>query len=179
MALSNSAIRLSEAELRAVAEYAAVSALPALAIFECDRPDDLRARAAIQAARSFASGESRSKSLRDSAWAAQRAAIEARDEGLRAAYEAARAALAAAGAGFLHPLANPSQVKHILGAAGHAARAFEISAGDVPAVGADYLARSRLLASREVVDVLRRYPGPPPGGGRVGELTRQLDTLLR
>jgi hypothetical protein len=30
-----------------------------------------------------------------------------------------------------------------------------------------------------VVDVLRRYPVAPPGGGRVGELIRQLDASLR
>jgi hypothetical protein len=30
-----------------------------------------------------------------------------------------------------------------------------------------------------VVDVLRRYPAVPHGGGRVGELIRQLDRSLR
>jgi hypothetical protein len=29
------------------------------------------------------------------------------------------------------------------------------------------------------VDVLRRYPAAPSGGGRVGELIRQLDASLR
>jgi hypothetical protein len=29
------------------------------------------------------------------------------------------------------------------------------------------------------VDVLRRYPSAPRGGGRVGELIRQLDASLR
>ncbi|MEU4516724.1 exonuclease SbcC, partial [Nonomuraea wenchangensis] len=111
--------------------------------------------------------------------AAMRAAQEARDAGLAAASDAARAALAAASAGYLHPLAKATQVKHILGPAAHAARAFELAAGDDPSVGAGHLARSRALAGAVVVDVLRRYPLAPPGGGRVGELLRQLDASLR
>lgn len=87
--------------------------------------------------------------------------------------------LAAAGAAFLHPLAKASQVKHILGSAAHAARAFELSAGGDPAVGAGRLERSRTAASPAVADVLRRYPAAPDGGGRVGELIRQLDASLR
>ena len=90
-----------------------------------------------------------------------------------------RAALAAAGAAYLHPLAIATQVKHILGSAAHAARAFELTAGDDPTVGADHIAQSRILAPPVVVDVLRRYPAAPHGGGRVGELIRQLDVSLR
>lgn len=117
--------------------------------------------------------------LRDSAWAAQRAAHDARDAGQAAASDAARAAMATAGAAFLHPLAQATQVKHILGAAAHAARALELAAGDDSAVGAHYIAQSRTLAHSVVVDVLRRYPPAPPGGGRVGELIRRLDASLR
>ncbi len=40
-------------------------------------------------------------------------------------------------------------------------------------------ARSRILANPVVVDVLRRYPVAPRGGGRVGELIRPLDPSLR
>jgi hypothetical protein len=76
-------------------------------------------------------------------------------------------------------LAKATQVKHILGSAGHAARAFELDAGDDPAVGADWIARARGLADAFVVGVLRRYPVAPAGGGRVGELIRELDGLLR
>ena len=83
------------------------------------------------------------------------------------------------GAAFLHPLPKATQVKHILGSAAHAARAFELSAGDDPAVGTDHIAQSRILARPAVVDVLRRYPAAPSGGGRVGELIRQLDASLR
>lgn len=172
-------IELSQSELRDVAGYAVACARPALEIFERERPDDQRPRAAIDAAQAFADGAERTKALRDSAWAAQRAAQEARDAGQAAACDAARAALAAAGAAFLHPLAKATQVKHILGSAAHAARAFELTAGDDPIVGADHIAQSRSMASPVVVDVLRRYPVAPSGGGRVGELIRLLDASLR
>jgi hypothetical protein len=175
----STAIELSHAELRQVAAYAVVCARPALAIFERDRPDDRRPRAAIDAAQAFADGGKRTKAIRDSAWAAHRAAQETRDAGQAAASDAARAALAAASAPFLHALAKATQVKHILGSAAHAARALELSAGDDPIVGADHIAQSRILAPPVVVDVLRRYPLAPRGGGRVGELIRQLDASLR
>jgi hypothetical protein len=176
---SSLTIELRRSELREVAGYAVACTRPALAIFERQRPDDPRPRAAIDAALAFAEGAERTKALRDSAWAAQRAAQEARDAGQAAASEVARAALAAAGAAFLHPLAKATQVKHILGSAAHAARALELAAGDDPAVGADHIARSRALANLVVMDVLRRYPAAPRGGGRVGELIRQLDASLR
>jgi hypothetical protein len=172
-------IELNRSELREVAGYAVACARPALAIFERERPDDRRARAAIDAAQAFADGAERTKVLRDSVWAAHRAAQEARDAGQAAASDAARAAGHAAGAAFLHPLAKATQVRHILGSAAHAARAFELSAGDDPAVGAEHIAHSKTLAHPVVVDVLRRYPPAPRGGGRVGELIRQLDALLR
>jgi hypothetical protein len=179
MSSGSAPIELSGSELREVAGYAAACARQALAIFERECPGDRRPRAAIDAAQAFADGGERTKALRDSAWAAHRAAQETRDAGQAAASDAARAAGHAVGAAFLHPLAKATQVKHILGSAAHAARAFELAAGDDPAVGADHLARSRLLASPVVADVLRRYPVAPRGGGRVGELIRQLDASLR
>jgi Imm-5 like putative immunity protein len=179
MADDSTTIELSLSELRGVASYAVACARPALAIFERERPDDRRPRAAIEATQGFADGGQRTKALRDRAWAAHRAAQEARDAGQAAASNAARAAGDAVGAAFLHPLAKATQVKHILGSAAHAARAFELSAGDDPAVGTDHIAQARILAPPVVVDVLRRYPGAPRGGGRVGELMRQLDALLR
>jgi hypothetical protein len=90
-----------------------------------------------------------------------------------------RAAADAVGAAFLHPLPKAAQVKHILGSAAHAARAFELSARDDPAVGLAQIAQSRILAPPVVMDVLRRYPSAPPGGRRVGELLRILDASLR
>jgi hypothetical protein len=179
MAAQSPAISLSPSELREVARFAAACAQPALAIFEHERPDDRRPHAAIDAAQAFADGAKRGKALRESAWAANRAAKEALDAGQGAASDAARAAVAAAGAAFLHPLAKATQVKHILGSAAHAARAFELTGGADPAVGAHRIAQARILANPIVVDVLRRYPAAPADGGRVGELIRQLDASLR
>jgi hypothetical protein len=136
MADDSTTIELSRSELREVAGYTVACARPALAIFERERPGDRRPRAAIEAAQAFADGGERTKALRDSAWSAHRAARDARDSGQAAACDAARAAGAAVGAAFLHPLAKATQVKHILGSAALAARAFELSAGDDPVVGA-------------------------------------------
>jgi hypothetical protein len=179
MADDATTIELSRFELRQVAGYAVACARPALAIFERERPDDQRPRTAIDAAQAFANGGERTKALRDSAWAAHRAAQEARDAGQAAASDAARAAGHTVGAAFLHPLPKATQVKHILGSAAHAARAFELSAGDDPAVGLDQIEQSRSLAPPVVVDVLMRYPSAPPGGRRVEELLRILDASLR
>jgi hypothetical protein len=179
MADDSTTIELSRSELREVAGYAVACARPALVIFERERPDDPRPPAAIDAAQAFADGGERTKAPRDSARAAHRAAQQARDAEQAATCDAARAAGEAVGAAFLHPLPKVTQVKHILGSAARAARAFELSAGDDPAVGLDQIAQSRILAPPVVVDVLRRYPSAPPGGRRVGELIRILDASLR
>jgi hypothetical protein len=179
MADDSPAIKLSLPELREVAGYAVACARPALEIFERKRPDDRRPRVALDAAQTFADGGPRTKALRDGAWAAHRAAQEARDQDQAAASDAARAAAHACGAAFLHPLAQATQVKHILGSAAHAARALELCAEADPAAGTDHIQQSRTIAPPSVVDVLKRYPGAPPGGGRIGELVRRLDAALR
>jgi hypothetical protein len=163
-------------DLREVAAYAAGSAEKVVAIFERGGASDPRLREAIAAARIFACGGPRVKALRDAAWAAHRAARETDD---RAASEAARAAMCAPAAAFLHPLARSTQVRHILGAAAHAARAVELAAGNDPAVGQDFVERAAREATPEVIEILCRYPGPPQGGGRTGELLRMLDHRLR
>lgn len=167
----SAAVVLSEGDLRAVTAFAAASAETVLGIFEADRPGDSRPRDAIGAAWAFARGGERGKTLRDTAWAALKAARSAHTAAGR---EAARAAMAAAGAAYLHPLAQATQVKHILGAGAHAARAAELGAGEI-----GHFERTVRRAAPEVVDVLRRYPPAPDGGGRVGELTRLLDAALR
>ena len=68
MADDSTTIELSRSELHKVAGYAVACARSALAIFERERPDDRRPRAAIDAAQAFADGGERSKALRDSAW---------------------------------------------------------------------------------------------------------------
>lgn len=174
-------LALSMDELREVAGFAAESAEDVLELFEAVHPADARPRDAIEAARAFARGGKRGKALRDTAWAALRAArdVGARDFGAAAASDAARAAMSAASAAYLHPLADADQVKHILGAAAYAARAAELAAGDDRAVGAERIDRARRRATPTVVEVLRRYPAAPPGGGRLGELLRDLDQALR
>jgi hypothetical protein len=169
-------IVLSMRDLREVTSYAAESAQEVLEIFARAHPADSRPRDAIDAARTFARGGKRGKTLRDTAWAAHKAAREA---DTAAAGDAARAAMCAASAAYLHPLANAHQVKHILGAAAHAARAAELVASDDREVGADHIEQARRRATPVVVDVLSRYPTAPPGGGRVGELLRDLDGALR
>ncbi|WP_136706348.1 putative immunity protein [Agromyces sp. H66] len=176
MANETGELVLSMQELREVARYAAESAQGVLGIFEREHPADSRPRAAIDAAWAFARGGERGKTLRDTAWAALKAA---RVAGTTAAGDAARAAMAAAGAAYLHPLADAHQVKHILGAAAHAARAAELMAGGDHAVGADHLEQARRRATPIIIDVLGRYPTAPPGGGRVGQLLRELDDALR
>ena len=177
MADQTGEIVLSTEELRAVAGCAAESAQEVLEVFERAHPADSRPRDAVEAAWRFArGGGERGKALRDTAWAALRAAGDA---GTTAAGHAARAAMAAASAAYLHPLADAHQVKHVLGAAAHAARAAELAAGGDRGVGAEHVARARRRVTPVVVDVLSRYPAAPPGGGRVGELLRDLDEALR
>lgn len=169
-------VTLEMDDLREIAAYAAESAGDVLKIFEQSCPSDARPREAIDTAWTFARGGKRSKALRDAALAALKAANEC---GNGAAGQAARAAMCAASAAYLHPLARATQVRHILGAAAHAARAFELVAGDVPNIGADYIERASRRASPKIVEVLRRYPPAPSAGGRVGELLRLLDGTLR
>ncbi|MEV4130502.1 hypothetical protein [Nocardia sp. NPDC049707] len=93
------------------------------------------------------------------AFDAHRAARAARERGLAAA-DVARAAGHAGGAAYLHPLAKATQGGHILMSAAHAARAFELDAGDTPDVGGDYIEKATDLASPIVMNVLMRYPNP-------------------
>jgi hypothetical protein len=159
-------------ELRALTGWAAGCASRALPLYETRVPGDPRPAAAISAAREFASGAPRAKLLRTVAWAALKAAGETSDP---AASAAARAAVGAAGAAYLHPLASPHQVKHIVGPAQQAALACELAGGD-----ADAEIRWALdHAPPAVSDLLRRFPPGKPGRSRLGELHRQLESALR
>ncbi|MFJ8989180.1 putative immunity protein [Streptomyces sp. NPDC102279] len=170
-------IELTEDELRAVAGYAADCARPVLPLFERDLPSDTRPRDAVDAARAFAEGGRRTGALRQSAWAAFKAAREVALS--PAAADAARAASHAAAAAYLHPKASAHQVKHVLGAAAHAARAEELASAAGTVVGAGTLEWARVHAPGPVRAVLGRLPVAPPGGGPVGELVRTLDAALR
>jgi hypothetical protein len=171
-----STVELSTQDLRVIARYAVESAQEVLSIFEERHPDDRRPRVAVEAAWTFAEGAERTKLQRTSALAAHKAAQEATSE---AAREAARAAGHAAAAAYLHPLAKATQVKHILGAAAHAARAAELVAGGDHRVGAQRIEQARQRATPELVAVLKRYPAAPSGGNRVAQLMSALDTALR
>lgn len=169
-------VELSAQDIRVVARHAADSAQEVLPIFEESHPGDRRPRAAIEAARAFAEGARRTKAQRTTALAAHQAAREATTE---AARNAARAAGHAAAAAYLHPLAKPTQVRHILGAAAHAARAAELAAGGDRSVGAEHIEQARRRATPDLVAVLRRYPAAPASGNRVAELMSALDSALR
>lgn len=167
-------LSLSRLELQEVVTFALASARPVLSIFESCRPVDLRPRAAVESAQAFAEGGERGNVLRRNAWAALKAAREAADAGDLAASEAAKAAAAAAA--YLHPLAQAAQVKHILGSAAHAVLALELFEAPDQSVR---LTVPSYLPSETLVNVLRRYPAAPPGGGRIGQLMRQLDRAIR
>ncbi|GAA4687360.1 hypothetical protein GCM10023347_48680 [Streptomyces chumphonensis] len=169
-------IPLSEDELRGITGYAAECARRVLPVFEQHVPGDARPREAIDAATVFAEGGRRTAELRQRAWAAYKAAQEAAPA---AAVDAARAASHAAAAAYLHPKASAHQVKHILGAAAHAARVEELTPGeheDAPTTTLDW---ARDHAPPAVSAVLGRLPHAASGGGRVGALLRTLDTALR
>jgi hypothetical protein len=176
MAAETDEVVLSKQDLREVTAFAAECAETALEIFEADRPDDSRPREAIATAWEFARGGERGKALRDAAAAALKAA---KCTDTVAAREAAWAAMSAAGSAYLHPLAKATQVKHILGSGAYAARAAELTAGDDQFTGAEHIEQAMRRATPAVIDVLKRYPAAPAGGGRVGELIRMLDAGLR
>ncbi len=163
-------------ELRAVAGFAAACAEPALVLFEKACPEDPRPAAALAAARAFAAGAPRSRLQRLAAAEAHRAATEAPTP---AARHAASAAGDAAAAAYLHPLAKATQVRHILGAAAHAARAAETARGDDPVVAEYVITAAAKRAGPVVHDVLSRYPRAPGGGSRVAVLIQRLDGMLR
>lgn len=148
----------------------------ALPVFEAEYPTDARAREAIEGARAFAQGGKRIAALRAQAWAAYAAAREAENP---AAADAARAAQHAAAAPYLHPRASSHQVKHVLGAAIHQARALELAADGDEEVGGENLRWAIGHASSTVRDVVQRLPVVAAGRGRLGELFRQLDAALR
>lgn len=159
-----------------MAGYAAACAEPVQVLFRRACPDDCRPAQALAAARAFADGAARSRWQRTAATAAHRAGAEAPSE---AAKHAALAAGDAAAAAYLHPLARATQVRHILGAAAHAARAAELARGDDPVAGEYVLIASAQRAAPLVRGVLGRYPRAPRGRGRVAVLMERLDGLIR
>jgi len=163
-------------ELRAVTAYAVSCAGATLSIVTADMPGDPRPAAAMAAARRFAGGGARSNLQRTAAADAHRAGREAPTQ---AASHAATATGDAAAAAYLHPRAKSSQVRHILGAATHAARAAELARGDDPVVAEYMLQGAAQRMTPTVRDVLERYPRAPAGRTRVAVLMQRLDSLVR
>ncbi|MEU0558704.1 putative immunity protein [Dactylosporangium sp. NPDC006015] len=163
-------------ELRVVARYVVGHAEDVLPVFEQAVPDDPRPRAAIDAAWVFINGANRTKLQRVTSLDAHRAARSAPSEATRLA---ARSAGDSASAAYLHPIAQASQVGHILRASASAARIGELMAGGDPTVGDALLERSRQRATPPLIDVLRRYPPAPTGSNRVAQLMSTLDHALR
>jgi hypothetical protein len=163
-------------ELRVVARYAVEAAEEVLPLFEASQPGDRRPRNAVDAAWTFARGANRTKLQRVTALDAHRAAKDASND---AAKHAARAAGDAAAAAYLHPLAEATQVGHILRAAANAARAAELAADGDTTVGDRGIELALRRATPALVDVLRRYPLAPSGKSRVAQLMKSLDTSLR
>lgn len=167
---------LTVEDLRAVTAYAVSCAAATLSIVGADMPGDPRPVAAMDAARLFAEGGTRSNLQRAAAADAHRAGREAPTE---AASHAATATGDAAAAAYLHPVAKSTQVRHILGAAAHAARAAELARGD-DAVVAEYMLYGAARRMTPIVrEVLERYPRAPAGRTRVAVLMKRLDSLIR
>ncbi|MFD4541776.1 putative immunity protein [Streptomyces bauhiniae] len=101
----SAAVVLSKGDLRAVTAFAAACAETVLGIFEADQPEDPRPRDAIGAAWAFARGGERGKVLRDTAWAALKAARSAhrRRTGGRAGGDGRGRSRLSASAGPSHP----------------------------------------------------------------------------
>ena len=166
-------IELSIAELRGVSAFALRCAERVLPLFAEAFPDDERPALAILAGHRFADGGTRDMALRKAAMDAWRAGTAAKDRP-RASHAGFSASMAASAA-FLHPYAEAHQVRHILGAGGHAVAALELD-GAVVDESIDWVVS---LADDVVRSVLSRQPPAPEKGGRVGELIRRLDSALR
>ena len=158
---------LSMEDLRAVAAFNLACALQVIDLFEAVQPHDPRPRGALAAAEGFLRGGPRSRAQRIGAPAAHRASKEVSG----AASHAAMAAGDAAASAYLHPLADASQVGHILRGPSHCVLALEARAAAVAAV----LEQS----TPAVVEVLCRYPRAATRDRATADVMSFLDVQLR
>lgn len=163
-------------DLRPIALWAAYCAERALPVFEAKAPDDTRPREAITAARAFGQGGARTTHLRRVGWAALAAAREIGDP---AASAAARAACAAAGTAYTHPLATAHQINHILSPAAYGAHASALLAGNDPTIGEAEIRWAIENASPAVRHLVQRLSARAPSISPMGTLLSQLDAGLR
>ncbi|WP_243470082.1 putative immunity protein [Klenkia marina] len=161
---------LSLDDVRAVAAFAADCAELVLPGFEAAVPDDVRPREALDAARAFAGGGPRTLAQRTTAVAAHRAAKAAPTEVARLGAQACGDAAAAA---YLHPLAQATQVGHVLRSAACAARVAELTGSGAGVAELAGRAGPRVRA------VLLRYPTAPAGRSRPAQLVAELDAAVR
>jgi hypothetical protein len=166
------AVPLTDDDRRALAAWAADCAERVLPLFEERVPDDPRPREALDGTRAFAGGEQHRGPLRPLAWAALAAAKETDD---RVAYAAARAAAAAVAIPYLHPIATPHQVKHIIGPPLFAARARELAGQD----GEEEIRWALAHADATVREVTRRFPPGKHGRTGTGALSTMIEDGLR
>jgi hypothetical protein len=162
-------MKLTDAELRAIARWTAACAARVLPVFETIAPADARPREALDAIRAFARGGKRTAHLRTAALAALAAAREVGDP---VAAAAARAAGTAAASAYMHPLATTDQAKHLLAPAAYAAQAREPD-------DARELRWAIQHAPSAVRAVLRRMPAREAGRGRLNALMYEIDAGLR
>ena len=168
-------MKVTEADLRILGQWAADCAERVLPLFEKKAPQDTRAREAIAGIRAYAKGGKRTQRLRELVWAAMAAAREVEDP---AAMAAVRAAYSAAGLAYMHATYSPGQEKHALGSAMYAALARELATDD-PAAAEKEIRWAIKHASPAVRVIIRRLPTRKPGRSRQDALYYQLDTGLR
>ena len=176
--MARSTQSLSDADRRLVAAWSADCAERVLSLFETERPDDERPRAAIARARAYSRGELdtadeiRRRFEGGGAWKAVKSP---------AAAAAARAAGQAAA--FSHMCA------HALGAAAYAAKAAGLAAGGRPAAVDEEVNWQVAQMSQDVRAALRTLPkvgedssGPlGPGllaSGQLGSIIRDLQAAI-
>jgi hypothetical protein len=169
---------LSQPARRRVADWAADCAEHVLALFEADRPGDLRPREAIARTRAFARGE---LDIAGEIRARFRNGGAARDAGTPAAAAAARAAGQAA--------AVCHMGAHALGAAAYAVRAAALARPNEPDAVDREIAWQVSKMSADIREALRSLPpvgedrsGPlGPGllsSGEIGRIVRKLQAAL-
>ena len=165
--------------LRPIATWAATFAAQALTVFESRHPEDLRPRTAIKIAQEFGNGMQRDKNMRMVAFAAMKAGKNT-DEPSK---YASRAAMLAAAVAYMHTDLQTGdqgvrQAQHILGPIVYTALAVETATNN-PERGIELLHTATASAPPQVGHILKHMPPQPNKPGRVSELFRALDILVR
>ncbi|RMI35627.1 exonuclease SbcC [Nocardia stercoris] len=161
-------------ELRAVSAFNVACAEQVIDLFEQAHPTDARPRAALNAARAFVRGGSRSNEQRVAALAAHRAAKGAEPPAAHAAMAAGDAAASA----YLHPLADGAQVGHILRGPAHCVLAQQRRAVE-PLTRPDAIENVLGYVTAQVIEVLLRYPRVRHRGREIASVMGELDARLR